>query len=174
MPKKLPKRPKPIKYKFEPRIHRIAASQKQVTALVVQKAVVKDVLKGIGYEEIAEKRGISPEEAKAMAKVAINRWATTLGHTATEAREIDVKRMDALLERLHPLVFPEPCINNATQLMTIPAPDMFAIKMYLDILKQRSSLLGTEAAHKLESDKVEMLRREYIGVQINKQGAIDL
>jgi hypothetical protein len=162
------------KYKFTPKVHAIAASHQLITNLVVQKAVVKDVLKGLSYEAIAEKRHITPEEARNYSKVAIARWSGELAHTATEAKEIDIKRMDALLERLHPLVFPDPYIDNDTKNTVIPAPDIPASKLYLDILQQRSKLLGTEAAHKLEEQKHEILQRMYIGVSVNKQGAIDL
>lgn len=165
---------KKVVHRFSPRVVQIAAAQDRIATLIVQKAVVKDVLKGLSYEAIAEKRQISPEVARTMSKVAIARWAGELGHTATEAREIDVKRMDALLERLHELVFPSPYIDNNTGNTVQPAPDLAASRLYLDILKQRATLLGTEAAHKLEEIKTEILRREYIGIPTNKKGVIGL
>lgn len=172
MPKKVAK--KPIKYKFVPVVHAIASNEKAVSNMLVQREVTKDVLKGLGYEDIAEKRGLTTEDAKLMYKTAIDRWGRELGQTATEARNMDLKRRDALLERLHPLVFPEPVINGLTGAREQPPPDLIAMKLYLEILQQRAKILGTEAASKLENTVAEILRREYIGVPTNAQGVIDL
>lgn len=172
--KLLPPEKTSMPYKFVPRVEKIAASADNARHLFMQKLVTKDVLKGRSYEDIAEDRDITPQQAREYSKAAIARWAGELAHTATEAKEIDVKRMDALLERLHPLVFPPEFIDYASGTTITPAPDIIAAKLYLDILQQRSKLLGTEAATKLEERKTEILERVYRGVAVTADGLIDL
>ncbi len=163
-----------VKYKFKPRINAIAASNKAVVTLNLSREIAKDTLKGMDYEDIAVKRGMDVTEVRNLAKQAYEKWGGDLGQTAIEARTMDLKRMDAMLERLHPLIYPEPELDGTTGLMTIPKTDFAAMKLALDIFDRRAKLLGTEAAHKLETDKMEFLRREYAGVKLNAQGAIDL
>lgn len=169
---------KPIAYRFKPKSVMVQQAeereQKRLRLLEAQRKVVKDVIAGYDYEDIARRRDISPEEAREISKQAIAKWGGDLGHTATEAREIDLRRLDALMVRLEPLIYPEPYIDNETGFEVIPAPDLEAAKLLLVIIDKRAKFLGTEAAHKLEETKTEILKRMYIGVAVNKQGAIDL
>lgn len=168
MPKKV------IKYKFKPPTKRIEASLDELKKHKLSKAVVSDVLKGKRMEVIAEERRIPIGEVLQLYKATVDRWAGELGSTATQARELDIKRLDALLERLHPLCFPEPAFNEESGCIVTPPPDFAAAKMFMDIISQRAKLIGTEAAHKLETEKFETLRREYVGVPMNEKGVIDL
>lgn len=167
-------KPANFDYKFMPAVKKIAQSEEAARHLFLEKLVTKDVLKGRSYEDIAADRDITPQQAREYSKAAIARWAGELGHTATEAKEIDVKRMDALLEKLHGLIFPEEFVDYATGRTIMPPPDMEAVRLYVMILSQRSKLLGTEAATKLEEKKVELLERVYKGVAVTEDGLIDL
>lgn len=166
------------RYRFLPKVNAIARSEEAVRETARDKKIMKDVLKGNSYEDIADAYGISTNEAYKISKEFMARWAGPLGHTATEAKELDLKRLDALLVTLHPMVFPEEELvyppGMTTPITVMPKPDLAACRLMLDIIDRRSKIIGTEAAHKLEEEKKEILQRMYIGVTTNRLGEVDI
>ena len=77
----------------------------------LQRKILRRVIKGDGYDDIAMELNITEREAHAIAKDGIRKWTDDLAHTAMEAREVDLKRMDRLLAALDQDVFPEPAYD---------------------------------------------------------------
>lgn len=167
-------KPKRLDHKFKPNIKAIAKSHTAIRTLSLSRQIVKEVVKGESFEVIADKFDITESEAAKIARATIERWSQDLGQTANEARALDLHRYNEMLIKLHPLVFPEPAIDNETGLLTIPKPDYIAMKLMLDIMDKRAKIYGYEAADKLQEQKHEILKRMYMGVATNSKGEIDL
>lgn len=165
---------KKVNYHFKPPLGLIASNTKALARMKLEKVVIDNKLKGFSLEDIAIMNGITEQEAHKITVQAITKWAGPLSHSAADAREIDLQRLDKLLLQLHPYVFPEPYIDNETGALTMPPIDAAATRLYLDTLERRAKLLGTDAAHKLEAQRNEILKRHYIGVGVNDKGEIDL
>lgn len=160
--------------RFKPRVIAIAKAEETVRKTQQSREIVKAVVRGESYEDIAEKHGIEVSEAAKLARETINRWSTELGATANEAKALDLRRMEELLLKLHPLVFPPRTIDGTNGEEIIIRPDLAAVKLMLDIMKQRAAIYGYEAAVKLEEQKQEILQRIYSGVKTNAKGEIDI
>lgn len=163
-----------VNYRHKPNLVRIAKSQEEVVRLKTQRQVIKAVVRGESYEQIASDHAISEHEAVTMAKEVLRKWSTDLGETANEARALDLHRLNAMLAKLEPLIHPEPFIDGATGLMTMPKPDVIACKLALEIMDRRAKIYGYDAADKMKEKKTEILQRIYQGVATNAKGEIDI
>lgn len=165
---------KKVNYHHRPNLERIARSQEEVQRMRTRRRVINAVVRGESYEQIASDQGITENEAVTLAKETLKKWSTDLGETANEARALDLHRMNAMLAKLDPLIHPEPYLDAATGLMTIPKPDVIACKLALEIVDRRAKIYGYDAAHKMEEKKAEILTRIYQGVATNSKGEIDI
>ena len=167
-----------VKYRFVPPVAVIQSNEKAIEKAKLEHNVMKRVVRGNTFEEIAREFHLEESEAVQVYRAAIRRWGTDLAETANEARTLDLNRYNAMLLQLHPLVFPEPALelNKITgKYVTVqPDPDLVAMKMMLDIMDKRAKIYGYEAKDKMEEEKHEMLKRLYIGAATNEHGEVDL
>lgn len=160
-----------VKYKFTPKANlaAIAKSAEKVKALKTQAEILRMARKGMNPEEIAIKMGITAEEAVAATKVLVNRYINELSLSAAEHRQLDVSRVDSLLQILDAEIQPKemkddrgrPVIDAATLEPVVHPPNPIYVKLYLDVLERRSKLLGLD---KLEEEQVKAIERRYVGV----------
>lgn len=164
------------KLKFVPPTRQIALSQAKITELKNEKKVIKMVERGKSYDEISYELGISTNEAFELAKRAIDKWCGELALSALQAREVQVRRLDALEAILWPEAEGKPVLDDRgrpvydaiTGQPVINPPDKVAIKLILDIEDRRAKLLGLDAAGKLELSGTVGVRREYVNADIDK------
>lgn len=153
-----------VKYRFQPPVREIAEVQKRMETVKLQRDVTNLVLRGKSWEQIAEKLGVTPEEAYAISRSVISKWTKEMATTAPEQKEIDLRRLSAMLDAIHDKVFPQPFIDAKTGAVVQPDPDPVFTKIYLDIIDRRRAMLGTDAARKMEIEgEINVIRREYVG-----------
>lgn len=154
------------------KIAAIAQDRQQIIDLNMQRKVTKLVVMGQTYDSIAEKLGISTKEAYDYTKEAIKNWTQELALSAEEARELEIKRLDAMIAMLMPRAFPHPIISEETGLPIRDAkgkeiltdPDITSCKLILEIVERKSRFMGLDAADKLKEKMADTLIRKYIGV----------
>lgn len=158
-----------IVYNFKPPSQRVIAEiakvPAKVNAIKLERQVINKVSRGHTYEEISEDLGISTQEAFGLAKSAITKWVNETGLNLLEARELDLKRIDAIMVILWEQVEPKhPIIDGETGKTIIPQPNLGAIKLLMECIDKRGDILGYSAAKKMEvREKIEHLHRIYIG-----------
>lgn len=137
--------------------------------------VIQDLIKGKTYEDIAKDHGISTKDAFEMARAVLTRWTKEFALDLVEARELDSKRLDAILVMLSKELEPKPKIDGEGKPIFDPftgdpvmeSPNLAVIKTYLDVLERRSKLHGLDTQRKVEMDRgVEVIERRYVGVKV--------
>jgi hypothetical protein len=158
----------------------LAAKHKTKLEVLKKEAeVLKLAKKGHTFEEISTiltergNIGISPKEALELTKTAINKWCGEMALDARQAKELDIKRLDALLAILWEDIEPKPLLDDngfnvldaATGKPVMTKPDFVAIKLYKDILERRSRMLGFDADEAAVKVVVEnnIIERRYVG-----------
>lgn len=173
---KLVKRSKgKIKYKTDPKKLNLAVAvrnKKVMMQLAKEHKVLTLVKKGHTFEEVSDKLGISTNEALDLTKQCLDRWCGDFKLNAEQARELDLKRIDAILLILWGQIEPKemldekgrPVLDARTLEPVMTQPDYMAIKLYKDFLQRRAEMLGLdpeESAIMVKKDAV--LERRYIG-----------
>lgn len=156
----------------------IARTDERKQQLLREREVAKLSKEGHSLEVISDKLGVSTAEAFELQKSVIQKWATETALDAKLARELDLKRLDALLVILHreaephQLVNPEdgkPVIDGITGYPVMTPPNLSAVKLILEVTDRRAKLLGLESQSKIvEDDKGQVVRREFVGVNPDK------
>lgn len=164
------------KLKFVPPTKQIALNQEKLLEFKNEKKVIKMVERGKSYEDISYELGISTSEAFELAKRSIDKWCGELALSAIQAREVQIRRLDALEAILwhdaegRPIIDDRgmPVIDGATGKPAINPPDKLAIKLILDIEERRAKLLGLDAASKIDASVTVGVRREYVNADIDQ------
>lgn len=102
--------------------------------------------KGASFREIARTLGTTEATAHRDFKAVMKRVIDQNTGTATEYRELDLARVDAILLRLNPMVFPSPEKPGEP----VPKPSLLAIDRYLRALDHRAKLQGLYAPIKTQ------------------------
>jgi hypothetical protein len=139
--------------------------------VLLQRTVGEMVVRGHSYDTIGEQLGIGTARAFELARSLVKKWSGDLAMTANEVKEIDVKRIDAMIELATANAFPHPVIDPKTgdpQLYANGEPilteaDTSWTGILLNLLDRRAKLLGLDAADKLRENAVDIMTRRYIG-----------
>lgn len=156
-----------------------AKNKDRLEVLRKEAEVLKLAKKGHTFEEISDiltekgEIGVSPKEALELTKAAINKWCGDMALDARQAKEMDLKRLDAIMVilwndiEIKPLVDEHgfPVLDNATGKPVMTKPDYIAIKLYKDIMERRSRMMGFDADEAAVKVVVEnnIIERRYVG-----------
>jgi hypothetical protein len=165
---------KTLTYKFRPDQKRIAQSEELFRETSTRVKIARRILRGDSHEEVAEEFKLDVGTVVKMQRETVRRWAEELTTHASDARSIDLMRIDRMLKKLEAMVFPDPVINGDTGKLEESKPDMIAMSMYLKLLERRAAILGYDSKEKLQPQAQEVLQRQYLGVPANSKGEIDL
>lgn len=172
---------KPLKFK-PPTATAIAKYSDKLKTLADARKVVKLRIAGQSYEDIADEMGISAQDAFNAVKQTVARWQGELTMSATELRDLDVTRLEALMAQVWPytikrkervwrdveVTLPNGKVMNRRQQIEIDVdPDPTYVKLYISLMERKHKIQGLDSQTlKLEDPKG--IRREYVGADINK------
>lgn len=149
----------------------ILMSRQLTDELMRERKAAKMVVEGKSYDTIGQELGISTKDAFELSRQIVRKWSGELSMTANEVREIEVKRLDALVDIITQKAFPHEIININTGLPELDVNDkpiltevdLAACRMLLDVADRRARLIGLDAADKLREKVVDQMTRKYIG-----------